>query len=330
LNRELSRIRRIFPHRRSRVSGTFRGEFTKKAANRAGMGVACCPGKPLTAMSTTRGEEAAATLIGHGPRMHAVREFIRMNAADMTPLIVTGEEGTGRRFVGRLLHEWSPRRPERLALVRASGLTPARLEAYLRDSGTVLLEALDEMSLGAIDALLRRLNGEAGRLIATAEMRLALRSTDFRIVLPALRERPEDIASLTDLFLARITGGQAKPISPAAREALQHYDWPGNLRDLQQTCEWIARTCTCAVVRRGCLPARLQLSEVPAPPVHETANERGLDPQLRHFEAELIVRALMETGYNRSRAARLLNIKRSTLGDRIRRLGIAEHVQEVA
>jgi DNA-binding NtrC family response regulator len=281
-------------------------------------------------MSTIRGGNAASTLIGYGPRLQAVREFILMNAADMTPLVITGEEGTGRRFVARLLHECSPRKHQRMAVVRAAGVTPARLESYLRDSGTVLLEGLDAVSLAGIDALLRRLNGEAGRLIATAETHLALRASDFRIVLPALRERPEDIAALSDLFLERITGGKTKPISPAAREALQRYDWPGNLRDLQQTCEWIARTCTCAVVRRGCLPARLQLAEVPIPPAHEPVSDAGLDPQVRHFEAELITRALMETGYNRSRAARLLNIKRSTLGDRIRRLGIAEHVEEVA
>lgn len=281
-------------------------------------------------MSNIRGGNAASTLIGYGPRMQAVREFILMNAADTTPLVITGEDGTGRRFIARLLHECNPRKHQRMAVVRASGVTPARLESYLRDSGTVLLEGLDAVSLAGIEALLRKLNGEAGRLIATAETHLALRSSDFRIALPALRERPEDIAALTDLFLDRSTGGKTKPISPAAREALQRYDWPGNLRELQQTCEWIARTCTCAVVRRGCLPARLQLAEVPIPPRHEPVAEAGLDPQVRHFEAELITRALMETGYNRSRAARLLHIKRSTLGDRIRRLGIAEHVEEVA
>lgn len=281
-------------------------------------------------MSITCGGHAASTLIGYGPRMHAVREFIQMNAADMTPLVIAGEEGTGRRLVARLLHECSPRKNERMAVVRASSVTPARLETYLRDSGTVLLEALDAVSLSAIDGLLRRLNGEAGRLVATAESHLALRASDLRVVLPPLRERPEDIAALTDLFLARIRGGQAKPISPAAREALQRYEWPGNLRELLDSCQWIARTCSCAVVRRGCLPARLQLADVPTPAVQEPAGESGLDPQVRHFEAELITRALMETGYNRSRAARLLNIKRSTLGDRIRRLGIAEHVEEVA
>ena len=272
----------------------------------------------------------AATLIGNGPRMHAVREIILMNAADMTPLFISGEEGTGRRFVGRLLHESSPRRHERLAVVRAVGLTPARLETYVRDSGTVLVEELDDTARDGIGVVLQHLPGESGRLIATTDTHVNLRSTDFRIVLPALRERPEDIGALTDLFLARISGGPPKPISPAAREALQHYDWPGNLRELRQTCEWIARTCTCAVVRRGCLPARLQLAEAPAPVEREAVVASGLDPQVRHFEAELIARALMETGYNRSRAARLLNIKRSTLGDRIRRLGIAEPVQEVA
>lgn len=261
--------------------------------------------------------------------MQAVREFVQMNAADLTPLLITGEEGTGRRFLARLIHETGPRRRERLAMLRGAGLPMLRLERELLDAGTVLLEGLDGLSIPAIDALLRRLNGESARLIATTDKHLQLRPRDLRITLPPLRERPEDLAALTDLFLSRASNGQAaKPFSPAARDAMQFYDWPGNLRELQQACEWLVKTCTCTVVRRGCLPARLQRCEAPVPVAQEPLSADGLDEQVHQFEAELIVRALMETGYNRSRAARLLNIKRSTLGDRIRRLGIAEDVGE--
>jgi DNA-binding NtrC family response regulator len=146
----------------------------------------------------------------------------------------------------------------------------------------------------------------------------------LRITLPPLRERPEDIPALTDLFLERASM-KRRLVSPSARHALASYVWPGNVTELRETCAWIARTCSCAWIKRGCLPSRLQR---PAPALRTQSGTTqpaggGLDQQLRELETLLITRALVENSYNRSRTARALKIKRSTLGDRIKRLRIA-------
>ena len=115
----------------------------------------------------------------------------------------------------------------------------------------------------------------------------------------------------------------------SALDALLGYAWPGNVRELRETCEWIARTCRCRSVKRGCLPARI-LAAVPDRRQELARSDAPcLDERVARFEAEIIAGALEAAGYNRSRAARLLGIKRSTLVDRIRRLGVGAEQEPV-
>jgi DNA-binding NtrC family response regulator len=104
------------------------------------------------------------------------------------------------------------------------------------------------------------------------------------------------------------------------------------VRELENACERIAQTCTCSMVRVGCLPASLLFgagdgmhvasatADVPRAP-----GRVSLDARLHEVEAHLISWALDVSHGNKSRAAELLRIKRSTLGDRIRRLGLDHH-----
>jgi DNA-binding NtrC family response regulator len=152
------------------------------------------------------------------------------------------------------------------------------------------------------------------------------------IFLPPLRERREDIPVLTEHFLRTFTrrrGGELPAVSPVVRQAFARYNWPGNVRELENACERIAQTCTCSMVRVGCLPASLLFgasdgTHVPAS-VSDVPRAHGrvsLDARLHEVEAHLITWALEASHGNKSRAAELLRIKRSTLGDRIRRLGL--------
>src|SRR5690606_28637633 len=136
----------------------------------------------------------------------------------------------------------------------------------------------------------------------------------------------------------------------AVLQALLAYDWPGNVRELENACERIAESAICGRVGIGCVapsvlfhqpatpegaavespahPAEAQVSgpvAVPAPaadPAPWTAGPFSLDEHLRQQEARLIARALAESRGNKSGAARLLGVKRSTLGDRIERCGL--------
>ena len=123
-------------------------------------------------------------------------------------------------------------------------------------------------------------------------------------------------------------------MSPVVRQAFEHYSWPGNVRELENACERIAQTCTCSMVRVGCMPASLLfqsgdgLHAAAGRPIPTAPTRVSLDARLEEVEAHLIGWALEASHGNKSRAADLLRIKRSTLGDRIRRLGLDRHAHD--
>jgi len=167
--------------------------------------------------------------------------------------------------------------------------------------------------------------------------------------LPPLRERREDIPELAAHFFRRFFGRrhrEAPPVSDGVMRALLAYDWPGNVRELENVCERAAEMSTCDRVAIGCLAASVLFADahatplpagvavISAPPAAaapEAAGFRGETPtpavpidlpaRLREVERELIAWALSESGHNKSRAAKLLGVKRSTLGDRMNRCG---------
>jgi DNA-binding NtrC family response regulator len=171
---------------------------------------------------------------------------------------------------------------------------------------------------------------------------------------PPLRERREDLPVLVEHFLAKFFGRRGldpPPMSDGVMMALRGYDWPGNVRELENTCERIAESCSCGHVRVGCLGASvlfpaMDLSEpleIGGPAAARTTPLPGrvvdlpdhaadvrdvgtagfsLDERLRRIEAEIIRAALEQAGGNKSRAAALLGVKRSTLGDRISKCGV--------
>src|SRR5262245_20037933 len=110
------------------------------------------------------------------------------------------------------------------------------------------------------------------------------------------------------------------------------YSWPGNVRELENACERIAQTCTCGTVRVGCMSAHILFRAgaqpadptVPLPTLPQRAAPVALDDRLRELESSLITWALKVSNGNKSRAAELLQIKRSTLGDRINRCGLGK------
>jgi two-component system response regulator AtoC len=160
------------------------------------------------------------------------------------------------------------------------------------------------------------------------------------LTLPPLRERREDVPALMEHFLARYFKRRNEDmpvISDAVKQAFMRYSWPGNVRELENACERIAQTCSCGTVRIGCVAASIlfragaQPADVVTPPLPdpETPSPISLDDRLRDVEANLIRWALAVSGGNKSRAAALLQIKRSTLGDRINRCGLGSTEQSV-
>jgi DNA-binding NtrC family response regulator len=161
------------------------------------------------------------------------------------------------------------------------------------------------------------------------------------VALPPLRERREDIPVLMEHFLQRDVrrAGEDEPqISDAVRQAFMRYGWPGNVRELENACERIAQTCTCGTVRVGCMSAAIlfRAGSQPADPAFTSPLPIGpaapvaLDDRLRELESNLILWALKVSNGNKSKAAELLQIKRSTLGDRINRCGLGHETEHAS
>jgi DNA-binding NtrC family response regulator len=246
---------------------------------------------------------------------------------------------------------------ERGAFTGAIKDRPGRFE--LAEGGTIFLDDIDDVPMSMQVKLLRvlqnrtieRLGGtrtipvnvrviagskrDLKQLVADGKFRedLYYRLNVLPLTLPPLRERREDVPVLMDHFLSRYfkrRNEDMPAVSDAVKQAFMRYSWPGNVRELENACERIAQTCSCGTVRIGCMSASIlfragaQPAEVvpPVTPATDTTAPISLDDRLREVEANLIGWALKVSGGNKSRAAELLQIKRSTLGDRINRCGL--------
>ncbi len=136
------------------------------------------------------------------------------------------------------------------------------------------------------------------------------------IVIPPLRERGEDVPALIDHFLARTREreGRAVQISPVAYERMLGYDWPGNIRELENALEHAYVMCEADAIELGDLPLAVQNAEAARPIAR--AVDAG-EVTLEDLERRALLQALDATGYNHTRAARKLGITRRTLGYRM-------------
>jgi transcriptional regulator with GAF, ATPase, and Fis domain len=295
----------------------------------------------LVTGETGTGKELVANLI-HFSSARRHRPFVPVSCAILTETLIESE------LFGH----------ERGAFTGAIKDRPGRFE--LADGGTIFLDDIDDIPSSMQVKLLRvvqnrtveRVGGTRAipvnvrvitgskrnlkQLVAEGKFRedLYYRLNVVPIVLPPLRERREDIPVLMDHFLTRYfrdRGEDPKPTAMAVRQAFLGYSWPGNVRELENACERVAQTCTCDTVRLGCVPASVlfhpQLGV--AEPVIDMSVQRpavSLDERLAEVESRLITWALNVSRGNKSRAAEMLKIKRSTLGDRIKKLGL-DHLE---
>ncbi len=200
-----------------------------------------------------------------------------------------------------------------------------------------------EIDIRVIAATNRNLN-EAVRE-GTFREDLYYRLSVIPITLPPLRERPEDIDPLVETFLLMFNRGRQMPIqgfTTKAMDALRAYHWPGNVRELQNLVQRICILHGGNTVGLDALPKKFRELQ---PPEHETSPEAGPEnhadgraaanhipeaPETTgapidfhqttyEFENRLILQALHSTNWNKKEAARLLNMKRTTLLEKIKK-----------
>jgi DNA-binding NtrC family response regulator len=154
------------------------------------------------------------------------------------------------------------------------------------------------------------------------------------IHLSALRDRREDIPLLTKHFVKKYCQGSNMEIKTAAQEAmkmLMNYSWPGNIRQLENAIERaVALVGPRNVILPSDLPAEVQktsanlfLSEIYIP--DEGVN---FNTEVSNVEKELIMQSLRKSGGNKKQAAKLLNLKRTTLIEKLKRLNLMDHLNQ--
>jgi transcriptional regulator with GAF, ATPase, and Fis domain len=287
----------------------------------------------LTGESGT-GKEVVARFIHQGsPRKHG--PFVAINCAALPDQLLESE------LFGH----------ERGAFTGAVAAKPGRIEQA--NGGVLFLDEVGEMSPAVQAKLLRVLEErEFMRLGSTrssrADIRVvaatnrdlhaAMRRGEFRedlyyrlsvfeIALPPLRHRPDDILELADAFLEEIGGTVGTPPAGIARDAkdqLLAYGWPGNVRELRNAIERAVILADGGYIRSEHLP--VAVPRQPQAPAGTLAPSGSLPGglNLEEIERSLVVKALAQARYNKTRAAKLLGLTRAQLYSRIDKYGLAD------
>jgi two-component system NtrC family response regulator len=173
-------------------------------------------------------------------------------------------------------------------------------------------------------------NSDLAKMVREGMFRedLYYRLNVIQLELPPLRERREDIPLLVQHFIGKYAGnggpsGSASlMISQDAMRRLMSYAWPGNVRQLENAIERaIALLGGRSTVEIADLPPEIQATQVPiTPSVDFPDNGVNLPDLVEQIERDLIQRALSRTGGNKAAAASLLNLKRTTLVEKMKRL----------
>lgn len=296
-------------------------------------------------------QERGPLLIGRSAAMQQLRKTI-MNVADTdVDVLIYGETGSGKEVVARMLHHWSTRSGGPFVALNCAGLPETLFESEIfgheagaftgavkkrigkiehASGGTLFLDEIEGMPLGMQAKLLRVLQERTierlganqlipvnCRVIAATKEDLLRRSEEnhFRsdlyyrlnvvsLNIPPLRQRREDIPELFYWFASQAAqkyNRSLPDISPMLLAWLQSQSWSGNVRELKHTAE------------RFVLGLLAQHQTVPM----TQQEERGLTACIDAFEKKLIEDMLRQTGGQVSLTARLLQLPRKTLYDKL-------------
>jgi Nif-specific regulatory protein len=241
---------------------------------------------------------------------------------------------------------------EKGAFTGAVGARKGRFEAA--DGGTLFLDEIGDISSAFQAKLLRVLQeGELERVGGSRTLKIDVRviaathrdleaavdAGDFRedlyyrlnvmpILLPPLRERPEDVPELARHLAARIGEAQGRPVtlSETALRRLVQYPWPGNVRELENCLERAAVMSESGVIDVGLIridrqrDAPAAVSAAALPPAAEASPADTTDPNLG--ERERVIAALEQAGWVQAKAARLLGMTPRQIAYRIQTLNI--------
>jgi PAS domain S-box-containing protein len=303
-------------------------------------------------------------IVGRSEAVQVMFGLIENLAEVDTTVLVTGESGTGKELVAEALHYRSDRREGALVKVNCAALPENLLESELfghikgsftgalkdkigrfeqADGGTIFLDEIGDITPALQVRLLRVLQNKEiekvggsetikvdVRIVAATNQNLMekVRKNEFRedlyyrlrvvqIPMPPLRDRREDIPLLVEHFVALYNqrfNRDVQRLDDAAMQVMTSYNWPGNIRELQHAVEHAFVLGRGEVLEAAHLPPEIKEESGLAPPLEDEPEN----------ETDKIVAALEKSGWNKSRAARLLGISRRTIYRKMEELGIED------
>ena len=292
-------------------------------------------------------------IIGQDHKMYKIFKHIRDVSAYDYPVHVSGETGTGKELVAYAIHNESSRNGAPFVPINCGALPEGLIESELfghvkgafsgairdkkgrfelADGGTACLDEVAELSNNMQANILRflqenqfeRVGGEQTlavdvRIISATNKNLkeAVKKGQFRedlyyrlnvipIHMPPLRERKIDIPLLIERFLkeaAERYGRDPLKVSTRAMSLLLDYQWPGNVRELQNAVQFAFVKCSDNTLEADDLPIELR-------EVENTCIRRG---PAKKLNSEGVRAAIIRTGGNKAKAAKLLGVGRATL-----------------
>ncbi len=321
-------------------------------------------------------------LLGDTPGMQKILRMLHKVAPTTSSVLITGESGSGKEFLARIVHRLSKRASEPFIAVNCSAIPENLVESELFGSkkgaftgatsdkkglfeeaagGTLFLDEIGELSPATQVKLLRFLQSHEIRRVGETETRyidtriiaatnadlseemaekkfredLYYRLNTFHIEVPPLRERRSTIPNLVKYFVLRFEKEQHKviqKIDPAAQMALASYQYPGNVRELENIIEHAVVLSENGTIRLEDLPEELNMPTrvggrelLPAPKNPHNAEENHRHPAaleygspdsiltLDELEKRHILHALDVCKGNKTEVAERLGISRATL-----------------
>lgn len=340
--------------------------------------------KPLE--SADQETDSSLSLLGKTNAMTLLRKQIAKLARSQAPIYISGESGSGKELVARMIHEQGPHKDAPFIPVNCGAIPSELMESEFfghtkgsftgadadkqglfqaANGGTLFLDEVADLPLPMQVKLLRGIQEKAirpigsqqeipvdVRILSATHKDLAheVEADNFRqdlyyrinvieLKVPSLRERIDDIPELAHHLLARISADYDMPtpeISENALTSLKNYDFPGNVRELENILERAFALCDEGEIKAEDLQlsadgeARIKTRSVVPPssdkdveqdPTEETSSDvDSLETYLEDIEKSVIVEALEATRWNKTAAAKKLGISFRALRYRLKKL----------
>ncbi|WP_421840991.1 sigma-54-dependent transcriptional regulator [Marinobacter algicola] len=330
-------------------------------------------------------DDEPGLLLGKSTEIQKLRSQTRKLARSQAPVFISGESGSGKELVARMIHLQGPRRDGPFIAVNCGAIPSELMESEFfghkkgsftgavenkdglfrsANGGTLFLDEVADLPLAMQVKLLRAIQEKAVRPVGdTKEVPVDIRVLSathknlpdlvqegiFRqdlfyrinvieLAVPPLRERPNDIPLLARHILERIGHEyECEPASltPGAIERLKQYDFPGNVRELENVLERAFTLCDADQIDAGDLHLGngVQTASSPTQVIAEgEVNDDGTAPvpdgeidlenYLESIERQAIEKALEATRWNKTAAAKRLGISFRALRYRLKKLGM--------